>query len=81
VINDFAFHSRRTRLLFFSPSYSIFVGDLDSSVTDDKLEDFFLKRYRSVKGAKIMYEEGGVSRWFNGFEKQYSACFCCGLLT
>uniref|UniRef100_H2ZR50 tRNA selenocysteine-associated protein 1 n=1 Tax=Ciona savignyi TaxID=51511 RepID=H2ZR50_CIOSA len=46
------------------PSFSIFVGDLDASVTDDKLEDFFLKRYRSVKGAKIMYEEGGVSRGY-----------------
>lgn len=46
------------------PSYSIFVGDLDQSVTDDKLEDFFMSRYRSVKGAKIVYEEGGISRYF-----------------
>nr|CAB3267266.1 tRNA selenocysteine 1-associated protein 1-like [Phallusia mammillata] len=46
------------------PSFSIFVGDLDASVTDDKLEDYFLKRYHSVKGAKIMYEEGGVSRGY-----------------
>lgn len=46
------------------PSYSVFVGDLDPGVTDDKLEDFFAKRYRSVKGAKIMYEEGGISRGY-----------------
>ena len=44
------------------PSYSIFVGELDQSVTDDKLEDFFMSRYRSVKGAKIVYEDGGISR-------------------
>lgn len=46
------------------PSFSIFVGDLDSHITDDKLEDFFLKVYPSVKGAKVMYDEGGVSRGY-----------------
>lgn len=46
------------------PSFSVFVGDLDPGVTDDKLEDFFAKRYRSVKGAKIMYEDGGISRGY-----------------
>ena len=48
--------------LFCRPSFSVFVGDLDQSVTDDKLEDFFMSKYRSVKGAKIVYEEGGLSR-------------------
>uniref|UniRef100_H2ZR52 tRNA selenocysteine-associated protein 1 n=1 Tax=Ciona savignyi TaxID=51511 RepID=H2ZR52_CIOSA len=56
--------SQAGKMWDIGPSFSIFVGDLDASVTDDKLEDFFLKRYRSVKGAKIMYEEGGVSRGY-----------------
>lgn len=46
------------------PSFSIFVGDLDPNVTDDKLEDFFLKKYRSVKGGKVMYDENGDSRGY-----------------
>lgn len=46
------------------PSHSIFVGDLDASVTDDRLEDFFSKRYRSVKGAKLMWDESGFSRGY-----------------
>ena len=49
-------------LMHFRPSFSIFVGDLDPNVTDDKLEDFFLKKYRSVKGGKVMYDENGDSR-------------------
>ena len=53
-------------LLVFRPSFSIFVGDLDAVVTDDKLQDFFAKKYKSVKGAKIMYEEGGLSRLVSG---------------
>ncbi|XP_039257246.1 tRNA selenocysteine 1-associated protein 1-like isoform X4 [Styela clava] len=46
------------------PSFSIFVGDLDTVVTDDRLEDFFLKKYRSVKGGKVMYDESGDSRGY-----------------
>jgi len=46
------------------PSHSIFVGDLDNTVSDDKLEDFFSKQYRSVKGAKIMWEDHGFSRGY-----------------
>jgi len=49
---------------FYRPSHSLFVGDLDASVTDDKLEDFFSSRYHSVKGAKIMWEDGGISRGY-----------------
>nr|XP_002125303.1 tRNA selenocysteine 1-associated protein 1-like isoform X1 [Ciona intestinalis] len=56
--------SQAGKMWDIGPSFSIFVGDLDATVTDDKLEDFFLKRYRSVKGAKIMYEEGGISRGY-----------------
>lgn len=48
--------------LYCSPSFSIFVGDLDPNITDDKLEDFFLKKYRSVKGGKVMYDDHGDSR-------------------
>lgn len=46
------------------PSFSIFVGDLDPNITDDKLEDFFLKKYRSVKGGKVMYDDQGDSRGY-----------------
>ncbi|XP_076806945.1 tRNA selenocysteine 1-associated protein 1-like isoform X1 [Clavelina lepadiformis] len=56
--------SQAGKLWDIGPSYSVFVGDLDPSVTDDKLEDFFLSKFRSVKGAKIVYEEGGVSRGY-----------------
>ena len=50
----------------FRPNFSIYVGGLDPAVTDDKLHDYFLKNYPSVKGAKIMYE-GGISKFVNVF--------------
>lgn len=56
--------SQAGRMWDVGPSHSVFVGDLDATVTDDKLEDFFSKRYRSVKGAKIMWEERGFSRGY-----------------
>jgi len=59
------------------------VGGLDPEVTDDKLHDYFLKNYPSVKGAKIMYE-GGISKGY-GFvrfsdesEQQHALRECHG---
>lgn len=37
---------------FFSPEYSLFVGELTDDVDDFALYDGFSKRYQSVKAAK-----------------------------
>jgi len=76
--------NRSTQKLYdFGPNFSIYVGGLDPAVTDDKLHDYFLKNYPSVKGAKIMYE-GGISKGY-GFvrfsdesEQQHALKECHG---
>jgi RNA recognition motif-containing protein len=36
--------------------FSIYVGDLDSSVTEEKLKEFFEEKYKSVVSAKIVVD-------------------------
>ena len=35
---------------------SIYVGDLDNSVTEDKLKEFFSSKYKSVISAKLVVD-------------------------
>ena len=42
--------------------YSLFVGDLSPEVSDDMLLDFFRKRYKSVRVAKIVCDDNGYAK-------------------
>lgn len=55
-------------LCFASPEFSVFVGDLTSEVDDYQLHQFFLKKYPSCKGAKVVTDPYGNSR--------YARCLC-----
>ncbi|KAJ8279591.1 hypothetical protein COCON_G00066570 [Conger conger] len=50
------------------PEYSVFVGDLSSEVDDFQLYDFFVKKYPSCKGGKVVTDVYGNSRGY-GFVK------------
>uniref|UniRef100_A0A6Q2X4T1 tRNA selenocysteine-associated protein 1 n=1 Tax=Esox lucius TaxID=8010 RepID=A0A6Q2X4T1_ESOLU len=50
------------------PEYSVFVGDLSSDVDDFQLHQFFLKKYPSCKGGKVVSDQYGNSRGY-GFIK------------
>ncbi|KAG5286816.1 hypothetical protein AALO_G00019100 [Alosa alosa] len=50
------------------PEFSVFVGDLTSEVDDYQLHQFFLKKYTSCKGAKVVTDPYGNSRGY-GFVK------------
>ncbi|XP_028675707.1 tRNA selenocysteine 1-associated protein 1-like isoform X4 [Erpetoichthys calabaricus] len=45
-----------------SPEYSVFVGDLTSDVDDGMLYEFFLSRYPSCRGGKVVLDHLGNSR-------------------
>jgi len=47
---------------FFSPEYSLFVGDLTPDVDDGMLYEFFVKVYPSCRGGKVVLDQAGVSR-------------------
>ena len=49
--------------LVFSPEFSVFVGDLSSEVDDYQLHQFFSKKYPSGKGAKVVTDQFGNSRY------------------
>ncbi|KPP65146.1 tRNA selenocysteine 1-associated protein 1-like [Scleropages formosus] len=51
-----------------SPEYSVFVGDLTSEVDDFQLHQFFMKKYPSCKGGKVVTDAYGNSRGY-GFVK------------
>jgi len=44
------------------PEYSVFVGDLASEVDDFQLHQVF-KKYLSCKGAKVVTDQYGYSRY------------------
>lgn len=48
---------------FLSPEFSVFVGDLTSDVDDYHLHQFFLKKFPSCKGAKVVTDPYGNSRY------------------
>lgn len=50
-------------LLFLRPEFSVFVGDLTSEVDDYQLHQFFLKKYPSCKGAKVVTDPYGNSKY------------------
>ncbi|XP_043075347.1 tRNA selenocysteine 1-associated protein 1-like isoform X2 [Puntigrus tetrazona] len=50
------------------PEFSVFVGDLTSEVDDYQLHQFFLKKFSSCKGAKVVTDPYGNSRGY-GFVK------------
>uniref|UniRef100_A0A8C8FC45 tRNA selenocysteine-associated protein 1 n=1 Tax=Oncorhynchus tshawytscha TaxID=74940 RepID=A0A8C8FC45_ONCTS len=50
------------------PEFSVFVGDLSSEVDDYQLHQFFLKKYPSCKGGKVVSDQYGNSRGY-GFIK------------
>lgn len=47
---------------FFSPEYSLFVGDLTPDVDDGMLYEFFVKVYPSCRGGKVVLDQAGVSK-------------------
>lgn len=49
--------------LVFRPEFSVFVGDLTSEVDDYQLHQFFLKKYPSCKGAKVVTDPYGNSKY------------------
>jgi len=51
--------------------YSLFVGDLSPEVSDDMLLDFFRKRYKSVRVAKIVCDDNGYAKGY-GFVRFYN---------
>lgn len=46
------------------PEFSVFVGDLASEVDDFQLHQVF-KKYLSCKGAKVVTDQYGYSRYVN----------------
>lgn len=48
---------------FLSPEFSVFVGDLTSEVDDFQLLQFFQKKFPSCKGAKVVTDPYGNSRY------------------
>lgn len=51
------------KVLFLSrPEFSVFVGDLASEVDDFQLHQVF-KKYLSCKGAKVVTDQYGYSRY------------------
>lgn len=49
-------------LAFLRPEFSVFVGDLASEVDDYQLHQVF-KKYPSCKGAKVVTDQYGYSRY------------------
>lgn len=45
-------------------TFSIWVGSLTEDVTSDRLFDFFAERYPSTVGAKVVFDQDGMSRGF-----------------
>ncbi|XP_033848166.1 tRNA selenocysteine 1-associated protein 1-like [Acipenser ruthenus] len=50
------------------PEYSVFVGDLTPEIDDFQLYEFFVKKYASCKGGKVVTDPFGNSRGY-GFVK------------
>ncbi|MBN3315842.1 TSP1L protein, partial [Atractosteus spatula] len=50
------------------PEYSVFVGDLTPEIDDFQLYEFFVKKYPSCKGGKVVTDQFGNSRGY-GFVK------------
>ncbi|MGH0151199.1 UNVERIFIED_CONTAM: hypothetical protein FKN15_024241 [Acipenser sinensis] len=50
------------------PEYSVFVGDLTPEIDDLQLYEFFVKKYASCKGGKVVTDPFGNSRGY-GFVK------------
>ncbi|MBN3285875.1 TSP1L protein, partial [Polyodon spathula] len=44
------------------PEYSVFVGDLTPEIDDFQLYEFFVKKYASCKGGKVVTDPFGNSR-------------------
>lgn len=44
------------------PEFSVFVGDLTSEVDDYQLHQFFLKKFPSCKGGKVVTDPFGNSK-------------------
>ncbi|XP_036377448.1 tRNA selenocysteine 1-associated protein 1-like [Megalops cyprinoides] len=62
---NYATHGKRTET---GADYSVFVGDLTPEVDDFQLYDFFMKKYPSCKGGKVVTDPYGNSRGY-GFVK------------
>lgn len=45
------------------PEFSVFVGDLTSEVDDYQLHQFFLKKFPSCKGGKVVTDPFGNSKY------------------
>lgn len=52
-------------MFFYRPEFSVFVGDLASDVQDFQLQQVF-KNYPSCKGAKVVTDQYGYSRYGSG---------------
>ncbi|XP_059173539.1 tRNA selenocysteine 1-associated protein 1-like isoform X2 [Physella acuta] len=46
------------------PEFSLYVGDLSWNIDDYDLFSFFQKRYKSVRGAKVVMDQSGKSKGF-----------------
>ncbi|CAL1531130.1 unnamed protein product [Lymnaea stagnalis] len=46
------------------PEFSLYVGDLSWNIDDYDLFSFFQKRYKSVRGAKVVLDQNGKSKGF-----------------
>lgn len=54
--------------LSLRPEYSVFVGDLASEVDDFQLHQVF-KKYPSCKGAKVVTDQYGYSRYGSSYRR------------
>lgn len=49
--------------IFSSPEYSLFVGDLTAEVDDGMLYEFFVEKYPSCRGGKVVLDNLGNSKY------------------
>lgn len=74
MISLYLWHLRKV-LVFYRPEFSVFVGDLASDVDDFHLHQVF-KKYPSCKGAKVVTDQYGYSRYGSGTQFNQADIFC-----
>ncbi|XP_002734331.1 tRNA selenocysteine 1-associated protein 1-like isoform X2 [Saccoglossus kowalevskii] len=61
---NFAVYGMQAPPNFNRKEFSLFVGELSPEVDDYALYNFFSRRYPSIKGAKVIMDNAGMSRGF-----------------